>query len=430
VRHSRVVLAFLACGSLLFACQGDQNIPSEPDRGLDLTAAGVCKDTTFTAASAIYTNFTVQNSKLKACKTILGFVQRNQIGKAEVEIDKLLVAIYNDYQNDAAALAAVSPNTLEQSVANYIGAACGLAPLSASECPVPNDLDDPADGIDADDLDGWIAAGPLTGSATSLGTGILQNALFAFGVEGGPAYVIVSERRRTGVDGPCPGEFAYDCQDDVFDVDVDDLNQGATFVTVESCAEFGKQHAHCPEGQGCAFGVTANPLNLVPDAACTAAAYHDMGFWGKFAFQTTRPVHWVVHATPAYAGTTTKFGAYSPIVLADDVPRTRGADCRILDSQFYAGSEGSTCRLLSGGAQLAACLTLQDGTNSSSCTLTPAIPEDITVMVTAEKTSGNGVYNASSAPFGMGPANPARGDPNLQVCFELTNSTVGQVNCP
>jgi hypothetical protein len=419
----------------MFACQGDQGIPSEPGRGLDLTAGGLCKDEAFTSASAIYANSTVRNSKLKACKTILGFVQRNQIGKAELEIDKLLAAIHNDYQNTAAVLAAVSPNTLEQSVANYIGAACKLAPLSASECLVPNDLDDPADGIDADDLDGWIAAGPLSGSSTALAKELLENGLFAFGVDGGPAFVIVSQHRRTGVDGPCPGEFAFafDCQDDVFDLDVDDLPQDVTFVTVESCTDFGKTHAHCPPGEPCSFG-QFDPVGLllVSQAACDAVAYYEMGLGRKFAYQTIRPALWIVHATPAYAATSTRFGAFSPIVLADDVPRTRGVDCIISNSQFNAGSEGSTCRLLEGATELAACVTVPDpsGSNASQCSLTPAIPDDIIVQVTVEKTGGGGAYNASSTPFEMGPANPARGEPNKEVCFAMTPPTAQQVSCP
>jgi hypothetical protein len=418
--------AFLVCAGFLVSCQGDQGIPSEPGREIDLTA-GPCKNSTFTAASAVYSSSQVQNSKLQACKTIEGLVKRKQISKAELEIDKLLVAIHNDYQHGTAALGPVAPHTLEESVANYIGAACGLAPLDSSDCLVPNDLD--ADGIDASDLDGWIAAGPLNGTATELSTGILENALFAFGVEGGPAYVTVAQLPPTGVDGPCPEEFAFDCQDDVFDVDVDGV---FTWVTVESCTDFGKKHAHCPEGKPCAFGEpTLVPLNQVPDAACTAVAYHEMGFLRQFAFQATLPAQWIVHATPAYAAVTnTKFGAFSPIVLADDLPRTRGVDCNISSSQFNAGSAGTICRLLEGVTQLGSCITDATGSNSSSCTLSPPIPDDIIVQVTVEKTGGDGAYNASSTPFEMGPANPARGEPNKQVCFEMTPPTAHQVDCP
>jgi hypothetical protein len=411
---------------LALGCQGEPNVPSEPGRGVELAAPGGCLDPAFNAASAVYTNSQVRNAKLKACKTIEAFVKRNQIGKAELEIDKLLVAIHSDYQDGTAALALVPPDaSVEQSVADYIGAACGLAPLDASDCLLPNDLDN--DGIDAADLDGWIAAGPLSGTATALATGLLENALFAFGVEGGPAYVTVAQRPATGVDGPCPEEFAFDCQDDVFDVDVDGV---FTWVTVESCTDFGKKHAHCPEGQPCAFGVTTTPLALINDNACTSVAYNEMGFLGRFAYQATKPAQWVIHATPAYAGTSTKFGAFSPIVLADDLPRTRGVDCIISNSQFNSGSAGSTCRLLNGTTQIAQCTTAATGENSSRCTLSPPIPDDIIVLVTVEKTGGDGAYNAASAPFEIGPANPARGEDNKQTCFQMTPPTAQQVSCP
>ena len=423
------VLSILACGALALACQNDSSVPSDLDRGIDLTAGSVCKDATFTAAATIYTSSTVQNNKLKACKTILGFVQKNQIGNAELEIDKLLVAIHNDYQNGAAGLVGVGAATLEQSVANYIGAACGLAPLSDDECLVPNDLNE-SGGITADELDGWIAAGPLSGTATALSTDVLENLLFAFGVDGGPAYVIVAQNRPTGVDGPCPETFAFDCQDDVFDLDVDKVANNPTFVTVESCTDFGALHAHCPEGQSCAFGSATTGLGLVPQSACDAVAYRELGIWGKLAYQTIRPTLWVVHATPAYAATSTKFGAFSPIVLADDDPRVRGVECIVTSSNFNAGSEGSTCRVISGVTQIASCVTVATSSNSSQCTLSPAVPDDITVVVRAAKTGGSGAYNASSAPFGLGPADPPRGAPNKQVCFTMSPPNASQVTCP
>jgi hypothetical protein len=70
------------------------------------------------------------------------------------------------------------------------------------------------------------------------------------------------------------------------------------------------------------------------------------------------------------------------------------------------------------------------GSNASQCSLTPAIPDDIIVQVTVEKTGGGGAYNASSTPFEMGPANPARGEPNKEVCFAMTPPTAQQVSCP
>jgi hypothetical protein len=38
----------------------------------------------------------------------------------------------------------------------------------------------------------------------------------------------------------------------------------------------------------------------------------------------------------------------------------------------------------------------------------PLVPDDLSLLVTAEKTGGDGAYNASQ-PLTLGPANPARG---------------------
>jgi len=400
----RGVSAILACAAFALACQGDQGIPSEPGREVEVTAAGPCKSAAFTSAVAIYTDSSVQTAKLQACKDILQLVKNNNLGQAEVKIDDLLVAIHNDYNGGASGIAAVAPKTLEQSVADFIGATCGLAPLSASECLQPKDIDETA-GIGADDLKGWLAAGPLTGTGDSLETGLLANGIFAFGVEGASAaYVFVSERPRTGVDGPCPNNFPNDCQDDVFDVDVDG---GFTSVAVESCAEFGSMHIRCPEGGDCEPGETTAPLLLVTDSACTQAGYTMMGFWGKFAYQATRPVQWLIHSTPAYAGTTTKFGAFSPVVLADDDPRARGVICNVT-ANYPSGSEGTVCRILDHGTQIASCTTTATAPYTSTCSMAPLVPEDLSLLVTAEKTGGDGAYNASQ-PLTLGPANPARG---------------------
>jgi hypothetical protein len=408
------LFALLVCAGFLVSCQGDQGIPSDPGRGLDLTGPGPCKDAAFVSAVAIYTDSSVQNSKLQACKDILALAKQNKLGEAEVGIDDLLVAIYNDYNGGAAGLAPVGGQSLTQSVANYIEATCGLAPLTDSECLTPNDLDTIADGIDADDLKGWLAAGPLSSAGTSLATGVLLNGLFAFGVEdANAAYVFVSERPRTGVDGPCPGTYPNDCQDDVFDVDVD----GAfTSVSVESCIEFGVEHVRCPDGGPCEPGEVADPLFLVDDEACTIDGYAMMGLWGKLAFQATRPAHWLIQATPANAGLTSKFGAFSPVTASDDNPRSRDVICDVT-ANYPSGSEGTICRILDHGEEIASCVTASSGPYTSSCQMSPLVPENLSLLMTAAKTGGDGAYNASQA-FTLGPADPERGGTKT-VSFNL-----------
>lgn len=424
------LVASLVLTGFMVGCQGDSGVPSDPghDLGLARGPGGQCNNDAFKAAVKIYVENSVRKEKLKACDLILKAFEENKVSQGEKGIDDLLVAIYNDYHLGTAVLAPVSPHTLEQSVANYIGASCGLAGthLSASECLVVNDLD--GDGVDADDLDGWLAAGPLTGTATALGTGLLPNGIFAFGVEStSGTYVFVSERRRTGVDGPCPENFPNDCQDDVFDVDVDvvDPQSGFQSLTVESCAVFGALHVHCPEGAPCVPGETTIPLNLVSDDACTLAGYTTMGLWGQLAFQATRPTQWLIKATPAYAGTSTKLAFFSPVVLADDVPRTRGVDCNVRISQYDRGSEGNTCRIFQGTMELDTCVTNIDGL----CTLSPLVPTNIDVHVTVEKTGGGGAYNATSESFNLGPGDPPRDGDNKEVCFDMSPPRAKEVEC-
>lgn len=418
-RASVLTVFFASCG-LLLGCQGDSPVPSDPGRGLQLT--GVCKNAAFSAAATIYVDSSVQNAKLQACKDILNAFKSGDNAGGEKGIDELLVAIYGDYNLQPSLLTPVGA-TLTQSVANYIGAACGLAgnKLSASECPLPHDQDDPADGIDADDLDAWGAWGPLTSSGSTLATGTLNNGLFAFGVEeASNAFVIVSMRRPTGVQGPCPGNYPNDCQDDVFDVDGDGT---FTSITVESCTVFGNQHVHCPEGGACEPGTTTTPLGLVDDDVCELAGYEQTAFWGKVLYQGVRSVAWIYPATPAYAATSSKLNFLSPVANADDDPRRREVNCDVT-ANYPSGSEGTLCQLLDQGIVIASCTTVAIGDFTSSCTLAQVtdggdllVPEDLELLATANKTGTNGAYNDSKL-FEIGPSNPERGS-SATISFEL-----------
>jgi hypothetical protein len=423
------VFVLLACGGFLLACQGDQQSPSGLGRELDLTAGGLCKDDAFTSAAAIYTDSSVQNAKLQACKDILNLFKQNNVEQGELAIDALLVAIFNDYWTPAGveveAIAAVGTQSLEQSVGNYIVAACGLAggDLSASECLVPNDaLDGILGSTGLRDLEGWIAAGPLTGTEEARGTGLLPNGIYGFGVVSATGvYVTVAERPRLNVVGPCPGNYPNDCQTDVFDVDVDRLSptDSLTFVDVESCVQaFGVVHVHCPEDGDCQPGTTTTDLDLVTEDACTAAGYALMGFWGKFAFQTTRPIQWIIDATPAYAGTTTRLGLFSPTVLSDDDPRSRDVIVNVT-ANYPSGSEGTIIKILKEGVEIGGCVTVGTGTYTSHCEepISVLVPADITLQVTAAKTGGDGAYNASKT-LTLTPGNPPRGS-SATVEFNL-----------
>lgn len=421
-RFPLVVLILLLSGWVL-ACQGDR-IPSEPDRGLTVAGpggGGVCKNQAFTAAAAIYTDSSVRGGKLQACKDILGLAKQNKLGAAELGIDALLVGIYDDYYAGAG-LAPVGSASLPQSVANFAVAACGLAPLSASECLTPNNLDgDP--GISADDLKGWLAAGPVS---TVGAEGVLKNSLFAYRFVDEPAptnaYIFIAQRPKTTLLGPCPGPYANDCEDLVHDVDVDG---GFTKVAVESaCASFGAEHVRCPEGGECQPGETTTELGLVDPGLCTQVGYQEMGFWRQFAFQATSPAQWLIRTELAHAGLTSKFGAFSPIVLAEDDPRRRAVICKIT-ANYPSGSEGTICQLLKQGTVIASCTSVGTGVPyESNCPFKQVgdgenllVPEAMTLLATANKTGTNGAYAAEQT-FLIGPGNPERGE-SATVEFNL-----------
>ena len=70
----RLTLPLCLSGALLLACQGDQNGPSEPDRGLELTAGGLCKNEAFT-------NVTVKDGESFAIAGLINNEVRQSVGK-------------------------------------------------------------------------------------------------------------------------------------------------------------------------------------------------------------------------------------------------------------------------------------------------------------------------------------------------------------
>lgn len=420
----RLTLPLCLSGALLLACQGDQNGPSEPDRGLELTAGGLCKNEAFTSASAIYTESSVQNDKLQACKGILALDKQGQYAEFELAVNQLIVAVYNDYFADPSPLAPVGETTLLESVKSYIEAACGLATFPEGECLPPLDVDE--DGtFEQWEFDGYLAAGPLfDGDSRKLiserfGFHVDDPSVDPPGVDpNGPLFIVVSSQpRESEFEGQCPLgiESLWDCQEEYFLVDVDGLIPPNT-VTVVSCEDPGFDaeviHVRCPPG-GCEQGVSST---TGPDLLCPAVIGLLPG-WQRLVYQATRPVQWAIDARPAYAaGTGTKFVAYTPVGLSDLDERRRQVFCEIT-SNFFNGSEGSTCQLLLGSSVHASCVTavVAGTSNKSSCEfldaegLPPLVPADLNLLLTAAKTGGDGAYNFQAA-FTLGPNDPERGE--------------------
>jgi hypothetical protein len=228
-------------------------------------------------------------------------------------------------------------------------------------------------------------------------------------------------------------------------------------ITVESCEEVefvtGRlRHLHCPVGEECVFGEESPAPNLIicDDVAAT-------GFRG-FINDVTKPLQWVIHATPAYAaGLGTKFTSFSPVVIGDMDPRARGVLCTFV-SQYDNGSAGTICELFEGEAATtpAQCSPFTDdgsgvpsgvpcsctseassgSSSESSCQMNPKVPElvagaeaqEVTYTVKARKTGGSGgAYNAMSS-VTLAADNPERGLAN-EVCFSMEPPSAFPVDC-
>jgi hypothetical protein len=413
-------------GTLLLACQGDQNGPSEPDHGLELTAGGgLCKGhDDFVDAVAIYTDASVQSDKLQACKDILALDKQNKYDEFELAVNQLIVGVYNDFYADPSPLAPVGENTLLESVKFFIEASCELATFPEGECLPPVDVNE--DGtFEQWEFDGYLAAGPLfSGESRKLiserfGFTVDEPSVDPPGVDpNGPLFVVVSSQpREAAYKGDCPLDVQsdWDCQEEYFLVDVDGLIEPNT-VTVVSCDdEAGFEeviHVRCPLG-GCEQGVTST---TGPSLLCPAVIGLLPG-WQRLVYQATRPVQWAIDARPAYAaGTGTKFVAYTPIGLSDLDERRRQVFCEIT-SNFNNGSEGSLCQLLLGSSVHASCVTavIVGTSNKSSCEfldsedLPPLVLTDLNLLLTAAKTGGDGAYNFETT-FTLGPGNPEKGE--------------------
>ncbi|HET6361771.1 MAG TPA: hypothetical protein VFH11_06910 [Gemmatimonadota bacterium] len=423
------LVPFVVCG-LLLACQGDQNLPSEPGRGVELTA-GACKSPEFTSRTeGMYTSSSIERTRLQQCKTALAALDRGKTAQAEATVNAIIVAIYNDYLGEDLQTFA-GDASLEESVIEYMAIACSLAGLvpGPPECLVPDAPTDLTDGS-------WVAAGPLAGG----GTGELPNDLFGFRVDGGKGvFVFVSSRPvSTSFLGDCPGNSDNDCQKDVFDVDADGT---FTTITVESCEAFetGRlRHLHCPPGEECEFGEESPAPGLI---SCTIAP---TGL-GAFINGITKPVQWVIRATPAYAaGLGTKFTSFSPVVVGDMDPRARGVICNFT-TQYENTSEGTTCELYEdeeatiraecapfddqGNGVPCSCGSIPDeeDPSASSCQMNPKVPASVVYTVKAYKTSGGGGYTAFSS-VTLAPDTPPRGGSN-DVFFCLVPPNVAGGPC-
>ncbi len=242
MRFSLRCLPVLSIGLLLVGCQGDTRAPVAPDRALDGAAAIKCPwDKSVTD---VYQN-KFRSDKTAACKDAAEFVDGVDLTTAELVINELLLALYNDYavcvgapfgtQDLSACPFADGASVDPAAVVAFAQATCDIAPglpqTGDVDCVVPSVENlstnpapptDPTDGTDA----GWIVAGPVGEGA------IVELSSDEFGIqiddlEAGiaAAYVSIRENPPTVAVGICPVNSDNDCTQNNYTVDMDGIGE-------------------------------------------------------------------------------------------------------------------------------------------------------------------------------------------------------------
>ncbi len=243
MRFSLRCLPVFSIGLLLVGCQGDTRAPVAPDRTLEGAPAIKCNwDKSVTD---IYEN-KFKSDKTAACKDAAEFVDAGDLTAAELVINELLVALYNDYaacvgapfgtQDPAACPFKDGANVERGGVVTFARATCDIAPppdgLPRSgdvDCVVPDPENlapptfPPTDPT-ADTAGGWIVAGPIREDAVV----ILPNGEFAVELDAltvTEVYVAIRENKKTSVVGECPDKSDNDCVQNNYTVDMDGVGQ-------------------------------------------------------------------------------------------------------------------------------------------------------------------------------------------------------------
>jgi hypothetical protein len=422
------VWTVVVTGVLLLGCGGDRTTPSETPSSLAL-AGSPCKSTDFVTAVGMYASAAVRRDLEDRCKNALAADSKGNLKEGPI-IFGILAKLFTDWQTGDV-LQALSGKTFEESLVFFIGATCGLDQKSPFVgCQVP----------ELAEINSWGAWGPVS----NLDQGINDEESFAWRFDDCNGVYITVSSRPLGTLGVCPGtsdvnnnidSSPHDCQgDEVFDFhafDPDGAGVGAFLNqwTAETCPfEIGEgenevvfeRHLRCPNGQ-CEFGLPGALTDLLLNCGGASA---DLSGWRGLVYQATRPIQWILQATPAYGGggAATTFDGTSPIVLGDLDPRLREVVCSVT-AGYNNGSEGTTCQLLEGGPQgtvYESCVTVADPDDSTSaeCSMFPIVPDlGIDLTPKAFKT-GSGAFVQVGAAFTLEPDAPAPGQ-SVTVTFNL-----------
>jgi hypothetical protein len=365
-------LPVFSIGLLLVGCQGDAPAPVAPDRTIDGAAAIKCGwDKSVTD---IYEN-KFKSDKAAACKDAAEFVDAGDLTAAELVINELLAALYNDYAvcvglpfgtQDLATCpfkggASVDPAGVVTFAQATCDIASGLPQTGDVDCVVPT-IENlaaatvPPTNPTAEKAAGWIVAGPVVeGTTVVLPSGEFGVELDALTVAS--VYVAIRENAPTSVVGECPVNSDNDCVQNNYTVDMDGVGEAYDDndpiadspdpgLYVEICegpapfAEFSVP-ARCESSSNtCAPAESVAPRGLL---SCSK---------GALAFA---PSTWTA---------------------ADGALAVRDVVCKV-NSQSAAISEGTTCTILTRGPNapvevVDSCLTIatpEVGPKAAECTI-------------------------------------------------------------
>jgi hypothetical protein len=233
-------LPVFSIGLLLVGCQGDAPAPVAPDRTIDGAAAIKCGWDK--SGTDIYEN-KFKSDKAAACKDAAEFVDAGDLTAAELVINELLAALYNDYAvcvglpfgtqdlatcpfKDGASVDPAGVVTFAQATCDI---ASGLPQTGDVDCVVPT-IENlaaatvPPTNPTAEKAAGWIVAGPVVeGTTVVLPSGEFGVELDALTVAS--VYVAIRENAPTSVVGECPVNSDNDCVQNNYTVDMDGVGE-------------------------------------------------------------------------------------------------------------------------------------------------------------------------------------------------------------
>jgi hypothetical protein len=388
-------------------CQGDTPAPVAPDRTLAGAPAIQCD--WHKSVTDVYEN-KFKSDKIAACKDAAEFVDAGDFAAAELVINQLLLALYNDYaacvgkvfgtQDPNACPFADGASVVPAEVVAFAKATCGIAEAALPQTgdvdcvvPYPENLDtnpapptDPTDGIQG----GWIVA--LVAEKDTL---LMPNDEFGIVIDDlvdGVTEVFVAMRENEPTDpDTCPNNRPQGCIRNNYTIDADGVGQLFIYNNdpIDDDPQPGLYVEIC-EGEVDDFAAVSVPARCEGGTCAPSQPTGD------------REITGCSKGALAFAPST-----WSAISAARDVR------C-VVTSTSAAVSEGTTCTVLDESGDPVpgkTCPTVVTEQKTSACTIrdVPAAPGTFQYTMQANKIE-SGVSHYGSWPFQLSETHPMFGD--------------------